>query len=65
MSEQRYDFFGEIFQRYFRPAIDAYPRMSEALVDRLFTLTDDVSDRLAQGRCAAIARKASSSPNTD
>ena len=55
MSEQRYDFFGEIFQRYFRPAIDAYPRMGGALVDRLFTLTDDVSDRLAQGRCAAIA----------
>ena len=26
MSEQLYDFFGEIFQRYFRPAIDAYPR---------------------------------------
>ena len=29
MSEQLYDFFGEIFQRYFRPGIDAYPRMVE------------------------------------
>ena len=48
MSEQRYDFFGEIFQRYFRLAIDAYPRMGGALVERLFTLTDDVPDRLAR-----------------
>jgi hypothetical protein len=48
MSEQPYDFFGEIFQRYFRPAIDAYPRMGGALVERLLTLTDDVPDRLAQ-----------------
>ena len=39
MSEQRYDFFGEIFQRYFRPAIGAYPQMGGALVERLFTLT--------------------------
>ena len=55
MSEQRYDYFGEIFQRYFRSAIDVYPRTGGALVDRLFALTDDVSDRLAQGRHAAVA----------
>src|ERR1700740_1917974 len=55
MSEQLYDFFGEIFQRYFRPAIDVYPRMGGALVERLLTLTDDVPDRLAQTRCAATA----------
>lgn len=55
MSEQPYDFFGEIFQRYFRPAIDAYPRMGAALVEKLFTLTDEVPDRLAQTRCAAMA----------
>jgi hypothetical protein len=54
MSEQLYDFFGEILQRYFRPAIDTYPRMGGALVERLLTLTDDVPDRLAQTRCAAI-----------
>src|SRR5271163_4979023 len=54
MSEQLYDFFGEIFQRYFRPAIDAYPRMGGALVERLLTLSDDVPDRLAQTRCARI-----------
>ena len=55
MSEQRYDFFGEIFQRYFRPAIDAYPQMGGALVERLLTLTDDVPDRLAETRRAAMA----------
>jgi hypothetical protein len=55
MSEQLYDYFGEIFQRYFRSAIDAYPGTGEALVDRLFALTDDVSDRLAQSRRAAVA----------
>ncbi|MBW8711911.1 MAG: glucose-6-phosphate dehydrogenase [Mycobacterium sp.] len=55
MSERRYDFFGEIFQRYFRPAIGAYPQMGGALVERLLTLTDDVPDRLAQTRRAAMA----------
>ena len=55
MSEQRYDFFGEIFQRYFRPAIGAYPQMGGALVERLLALTDDVPDRLAQTRRAAMA----------
>jgi hypothetical protein len=55
MSEQGYDFFGEIFQRYFRPAIGAYPRMGGALVKRLLTLTDEIPDRLAQTRRAAMA----------
>ena len=55
MSEQPYDLFGDIFQRYFRPAIDAYPRMGGALVERLLALSDDVPDRLAQTRCAAMA----------
>jgi glucose-6-phosphate dehydrogenase-like protein len=55
MSEQRYDFFGEIFQRYFRPAIGAYPQMGAALVERLLALTDDVPDRLAETRRAAMA----------
>lgn len=55
MSEQRYDFFGEIFQRYFSAAIDAHPRMGEVLVERLLTLTDDVADRLTQTRGAAMA----------
>ena len=63
MSEQLFDFFGEIFQRYFRPAIDAYPRMGGALVDRLLTLTDDVPDRLAQTRCAATAWAKAETPN--
>src|ERR1700741_4345692 len=63
MSEQLYDFFGEIFQRYFRPAIDAYPRMGGALVERLLTLSDDVPDRLAQTRRAAMAWGKSETPN--
>src|ERR1700689_618721 len=63
MSEQLYDFFGEIFQRYFRPAIDAYPRMGGGLVERLLTLTDDVPDKLAQTRCAATAWAKTETPN--
>src|SRR3984893_18385311 len=63
MSEQPYDFFGEIFQRYFRPAIDAYPRMGGLLVDRLLTLSDEVPDRLAQTRCAAMAWAKAETPN--
>jgi Glucose-6-phosphate dehydrogenase, NAD binding domain len=55
MSEQRYDFFGEIFERYFRSAIGAYPQMGGALVQRLLTLADDIPDRLAQTRRAAMA----------
>ncbi|MDP7701723.1 glucose-6-phosphate dehydrogenase [Mycobacterium sp. TY815] len=55
MSEQLYDFFGEIFRRYFIPAIDTYPRKGRALVEKLLALTDDVPDRLAQSRSAAIA----------
>jgi len=64
MSEQRYDFFGEMFHRYFRPAIDAYPQVGGALVEKLFTLTDDVSDRLAQTRRAATAWGRAEIPNS-
>ena len=55
MSEQLYDFFGDVFQRYFRPAMATHPRMGRALVGRLFALSDDVPDRLAQTRRAAVA----------
>ena len=55
MSEQLNDFLSEIFRRYFIPAIDAYPGKGRTLVNRLLALTDDVPDRLAQSRCAAIA----------
>jgi hypothetical protein len=55
MSEQLYDFLGEMFQRYFRPAIGTYPWPGTALVQRWLTLTDDVPDRLAQTRRAALA----------
>ena len=63
MSEQLYDFFGEIFQRYFRPAIGAYPRMGGVLGERLLMLTDDVPDRLAQTRRAAMAWGNAETPN--
>jgi Glucose-6-phosphate dehydrogenase, NAD binding domain len=63
MSEQRYDFFGEIFQRYFRPAIGTCPQMRGALVERLFTLSDDVPDRLTQIRRAAMAWGKAETPN--
>ena len=63
MSEQLYDFFGEILHRYFGPAIDAYPRKGGALVDKLLTLTDDVPDRLAETRRAAMAWGTSETPN--
>lgn len=55
MSEQLYDFFGEIFQRYFRPATCAYRRTGGGLVERWLALTDDVPDHLAQARRAAMA----------
>src|ERR1700751_1332468 len=63
MSEQLYDYFGEIFQRYFRPAIDAYPRMGGALVERFLPLTDEAPDRLPQPRCAATAWAKAETPN--
>ncbi len=63
MSERLYDFFGEIFQRYFSRAIDAYPRMGGALVERLLTLTDEVPDRLAQTQRAAMAWGKAEAPN--
>jgi hypothetical protein len=63
MSDQPYDFFGEIFQRYFRQTISAYPRMGGQLVERLLTLTDAVPDRLAQTRRAAVAWGKAETPN--
>ena len=63
MSEQRYDFFGEIFQRYFRPAIDMCPQTGDTLVKRLFSLSDDVPDRLTQVRRAATAWGKVETPN--
>jgi hypothetical protein len=63
MTEQLHDFFSEIFQRYFGSAIDAYPRTGAALVDRLLTLADDVPDRLAQTRRAAMAWGKIETPN--
>ena len=63
MSTQRYDFLGEIFLRYFGPAIGAYPHMGGALVERLLALTDDTPDRLAQTRPAALAWGKAETPN--
>lgn len=53
MSEQPSDYFGEVFQRYFRPAIDVYPPLNGGLVEKMFRLTDAVQDPLEQSRRAA------------
>ena len=37
--------------------------MGGALVERLLTLSDDVPDRLAQARCAAMAWAKAEAPN--
>jgi Glucose-6-phosphate dehydrogenase, NAD binding domain len=63
MSEQLYDYFGKIFQRYFRSAIDVYPRAGGTQVHQLLTLSDDVPDRLAQTRSAATAWADAEIPN--
>jgi hypothetical protein len=55
MSAQLDDFFGEAFQRYFRPGIDACPQLDGGHVEKMFTLTDAVQDPLEQGRRAALA----------
>ena len=63
MSEQLNDLFGEILERYFTPAIGTYPRTGAALVEKLLTLTDDVHDRMAPTRCAAMAWGEAETPN--
>jgi Glucose-6-phosphate dehydrogenase, NAD binding domain len=63
MSEQLYDYFGEIFRRHFQPAIDTYPRMGKALVGRLLTMSDDLPDRLTQARRVAMAWGKVETPN--
>ena len=45
------------------PLEGTYPRMAGALVERLLTLTDDIPDRLAQTRCAAMAWAKAETPN--
>ncbi|MDH6199310.1 hypothetical protein M2272_005980 [Mycobacterium frederiksbergense] len=52
MAQPQYDFFGDIFARYFRPAIDQYPSTAGTLVHRLLACTDDLQDRLAEARLA-------------
>lgn len=63
MSDQPYDFFGEICDRYFGFAVDTYPQSGASLVRRLFTLTDDLADRLVQTRHAALAWSQAETPN--
>ncbi|MCV7319341.1 hypothetical protein [Mycolicibacterium confluentis] len=55
MTKKLYDFFGEVFQRYFRPAADAYPTLGGGPVERMFRLTDAVQDPLEQSRRQATA----------
>lgn len=55
VGRRNIDFFGDIFQRYFRPPIEEYPRTGAALVHRLMTSTDEIQDRLTPARHAALA----------
>lgn len=54
MTAQRYDLFGDVFERHFSAAIDEYPGAGLALVHSLLTSTDEVLDRLAEARHAAL-----------
>ncbi|MHC9294964.1 glucose-6-phosphate dehydrogenase [Mycobacterium sp. LTG2003] len=54
-GQHNVDFFGALFETYFRPTIDEYPGTGAALIHRLMTSTDDIQDRLAQARHAALA----------
>lgn len=63
MNDHAHDFFGDIFQRYYKPALDEYPQTGAALVHRLMTSTDDIQDRLAQARHAALAWNQAESPS--
>lgn len=55
MNNQVYDYFGSMFRRYFRPAVDEYPQTGGVLVHRLMTSTDEIQDRVAEARHAAYA----------
>ncbi|MGE2732761.1 glucose-6-phosphate dehydrogenase [Mycolicibacterium vaccae] len=53
MSEPLYDFFGEVFRRYFQPPIDVYPWLGGRRIEQMFSLTDAVQDPLEQSRRGA------------
>ncbi|MGE0217477.1 glucose-6-phosphate dehydrogenase [Mycolicibacterium sp.] len=55
MSAQLYDFFGEVFGRYFRAALHREPRPHGGPVQKVFALTDAVQDPLEQSRRGALA----------
>jgi hypothetical protein len=54
MNDQPYDLFGDVFRRYFTRAVEVYPHVGRRLVHRLLTSTDDVQDRVAEARHAAL-----------
>lgn len=63
MMEQLHDFFGEVFARHFRPAMDMYPRWGVGVVERMFMLTDAVQDPLEQSRHGAMEWGGTEIPN--
>ena len=65
MNDQPYDLFGDVFRRYFKPAIDVYPHTGRTLVHRLLTSTDEVQDRLAEAQHAALAWSRAESGHAD
>jgi hypothetical protein len=54
MNDQPDDLFGDVLRRYFPRAVDVYPQVGRRLVHRLLTSTDDVLDRVAEARHAAM-----------
>lgn len=64
MNDQPYDLFGDVFRRYFTRAVDAYPHVGRRLVHRLMTSSDDVQDRVAEARHAALVWSRAESAGT-
>ena len=56
MNQQTYDFFGDVFARYFKPAVAIYPRVGRTLVHRLLTSTVDFAV-LHDGEVGAVYRR--------
>lgn len=64
MNDQPYDLFGDVFRRYFTRAVDVYPHVGRRLVHQLLASSDDVQDRVAEARHAALVWSRAESAGT-
>ncbi|ART72085.1 glucose-6-phosphate dehydrogenase [Mycobacterium dioxanotrophicus] len=64
MNDQPYDLFGDVFRRYFTRAVDVYPHVGRRLVHQLLASSDDVQDRVAEARHAALVWSRAESSGT-